>query len=81
MGRGNIYLVGMMGAGKTTLGRALAQRLRELQRGSRARWSAHALAREAKARRVEREDGGAAGASPGGADHFRLTSVSWYMCE
>lgn len=28
MGRGNIYLVGMMGAGKTTLGKALAQRLR-----------------------------------------------------
>jgi shikimate kinase len=27
MGRGNIYLVGMMGAGKTTLGKALAQRL------------------------------------------------------
>ena len=28
MGRGNIFLVGMMGAGKTTLGKALAQRLR-----------------------------------------------------
>jgi shikimate kinase len=28
MGRGNIFLVGMMGSGKTTLGRALAQRLR-----------------------------------------------------
>ncbi|MGZ5648692.1 MAG: shikimate kinase [Usitatibacter sp.] len=27
MGRGNIYLVGMMGAGKTTLGKALAARL------------------------------------------------------
>ncbi len=27
MGRGNIFLVGMMGAGKTTLGKALAQRL------------------------------------------------------
>ncbi|HZZ92565.1 MAG TPA: shikimate kinase [Usitatibacter sp.] len=27
MGRGNIYLVGMMGAGKTTLGKALGQRL------------------------------------------------------
>lgn len=28
MGRGNIFLVGMMGAGKTTVGRALAHRLR-----------------------------------------------------
>ena len=28
MGRGNIFLVGMMGAGKTTIGKALAQRLR-----------------------------------------------------
>ncbi len=28
MGRGNIFLVGMMGAGKTTLGKALALRLR-----------------------------------------------------
>jgi shikimate kinase len=28
MGHGNIFLVGMMGSGKTTLGRALAQRLR-----------------------------------------------------
>jgi shikimate kinase len=28
MGRGNIFLVGMMGAGKTTLGKSLAQRLR-----------------------------------------------------
>jgi shikimate kinase len=28
MGNGNIFLVGMMGAGKTTLGKALAQRLR-----------------------------------------------------
>ena len=28
MGHGNIFLVGMMGAGKTTLGKALAQRLR-----------------------------------------------------
>ena len=28
MGRGNIFLVGMMGSGKSTLGRALAQRLR-----------------------------------------------------
>ena len=27
MGRGNIFLVGMMGAGKTTLGKALARRL------------------------------------------------------
>lgn len=27
MGRGNLFLVGMMGSGKTTLGRALAQRL------------------------------------------------------
>ena len=27
MGQGNIFLVGMMGSGKTTLGRALAQRL------------------------------------------------------
>lgn len=27
MGHGNIFLVGMMGSGKTTLGRALAQRL------------------------------------------------------
>lgn len=27
MGRGNLFLVGMMGAGKTTLGKALAQRL------------------------------------------------------
>jgi shikimate kinase len=29
MGHGNIFLVGMMGSGKTTLGRALAQRLRK----------------------------------------------------
>src|SRR5688572_33496107 len=29
MGRGNIFLVGMMGSGKTTLGRALAHRLRK----------------------------------------------------
>jgi shikimate kinase len=28
MGGGNIFLVGMMGAGKTTIGKALAQRLR-----------------------------------------------------
>jgi shikimate kinase len=28
MGSGNLFLVGMMGAGKTTLGKALAQRLR-----------------------------------------------------
>ena len=28
MASGNIFLVGMMGAGKTTLGKALAQRLR-----------------------------------------------------
>ena len=28
MGRGNIFLVGMMGAGKTTVGRALAQKMR-----------------------------------------------------
>jgi shikimate kinase len=28
MGRSNIFLVGMMGAGKTTVGRALAQRMR-----------------------------------------------------
>ena len=28
MGRGNIFLVGMMGSGKTTVGRALAQRLK-----------------------------------------------------
>lgn len=28
MGRGNIFLVGMMGAGKSTLGKALAQRMR-----------------------------------------------------
>ena len=28
MGRGNLFLVGMMGAGKTTIGRALGQRLR-----------------------------------------------------
>ncbi len=28
MGHGNIFLVGMMGAGKTTLGKALARRLR-----------------------------------------------------
>ena len=28
MGRGNIFLVGMMGAGKTTLGKALARRMR-----------------------------------------------------
>ena len=27
MGRGNIFLVGMMGAGKTTIGRALAERM------------------------------------------------------
>jgi shikimate kinase len=27
MGRGNIFLVGMMGAGKTTVGRALAQKM------------------------------------------------------
>jgi shikimate kinase len=27
MGRGNIFLVGMMGAGKTTLGKSLAHRL------------------------------------------------------
>ena len=27
MGQGNIFLVGMMGAGKTTVGRALAQKL------------------------------------------------------
>jgi shikimate kinase len=30
MGRGNIFLVGMMGAGKTTVGRALAHRMQML---------------------------------------------------